>query len=130
METRFFDVETATTATCDWLFSKPEYDQWLDSNLVLEHHGLFWIKGKLGSGKSTIMKHAVEAATNAALPSTVITFFFNARGTELERSMLGMYRSVLLQLISKIPTILDDFSNLFSSKINHGEVYEWNIREL
>ncbi|OBT56950.1 hypothetical protein VE04_03196 [Pseudogymnoascus sp. 24MN13] len=76
------------------------------------------------------MKHAVEATTNAALPSTVITFFFNARGTELERSMLGMYRSVLLQLISKIPTILNDFSDLFSSKINHGEVYEWNIGEL
>jgi ankyrin repeat protein len=130
METRFFDVETATSATCDWLFSKPEYDQWLDSNLVLEHHGFFWIKGKPGSGKSTIMKHAVEAATNAALPSTVITFFFNARGTELERSILGMYRSVLLQLISKIPTILDDFSHLFSLKINHGEVYEWNIGEL
>ncbi|KFZ08657.1 hypothetical protein V501_05861 [Pseudogymnoascus sp. VKM F-4519 (FW-2642)] len=130
MKTRFFDIETATSTTCDWLFSTPEYDQWLDSNLVSEHHGFIWIKGKPGSGKSTIMKHAVEAATNAALPSTVITFFFNARGTELERSILGMYRSVLLQLISKTPTILDDLSHLLSLKIKHGEVYEWNIGEL
>jgi hypothetical protein len=76
------------------------------------------------------MKHAIEAATNAAIPSTVITFFFNARGTELERSILGMYRSVLFQLILKTPTILDEFTQHFSSKINHGEVYEWNIGEL
>ena len=130
METRFFDVEAATTGTCDWLFSIPEYDQWLDSNLVSEHHGFIWIKGKPGSGKSTVMKHAIEAATNSALPSIIITFFFNARGTELERSILGMYRSVLLQIISTTPTILDDFSHLFSSKIKHGEVYEWNIGEL
>ncbi|KFY64655.1 hypothetical protein V496_03120 [Pseudogymnoascus sp. VKM F-4515 (FW-2607)] len=130
METRFFDIESATTATCDWLFSIPEYDQWLDNNLVSEHHGFLWIKGKPGSGKSTIMKHAIEAARNSDIPSIIVTFFFNARGTELERSILGMYRSVLLQIISKTPTILDDFSHLFSSKIKHGEVYEWNIGEL
>lgn len=130
METRFFDIEAATTATCDWLFSIPEYDQWLDNNLVPEHHGFLWIKGKPGSGKSTIMKHAIEAATNSDIPSIIVTFFFNARGTELERSILGMYRSVLLQIISKTPTILDDLSHLFSSKIKHGQVYEWNIGEL
>ncbi|KFY14696.1 hypothetical protein V492_02454 [Pseudogymnoascus sp. VKM F-4246] len=130
MGTRFFDVETATAATCDWFFSIPEYNQWLDSNLVSEHHGFIWIKGKPGAGKSTIMKHAIEAATNAPTPSIIITFFFNARGTELERSTLGMYRSILLQIISKTPTILDEFSHLFSSKIKHGEVYGWNIGEL
>ncbi|KFY22657.1 hypothetical protein V493_06435 [Pseudogymnoascus sp. VKM F-4281 (FW-2241)] len=130
METRFFDVETAATATCDWLFSTPEYHQWLDSDLVSEHHGFIWIKGKPGSGKSTIMKHVVEAASNRAIPSIIITFFFNARGTELEKTILGMYRSVLLQIVSKIPTVLDEFSHLFSSKIKHGEVYEWNIGEL
>ncbi|OBT69998.1 hypothetical protein VE03_00646 [Pseudogymnoascus sp. 23342-1-I1] len=130
MGTRFFEIETATSTTCDWLFSTPEYDQWLHSNLVSEHHGFIWIKGKPGSGKSTIMKRAVEAATNAALPSTIITFFFNARGSECERSILGMYRSVLLQLISKTPTILDNFSHLFFSKIKHGKVYKWNVGEL
>lgn len=131
MQTRFFDVETPTSTTCDWLFSTPEYNQWLDSNLVSEHHGFMWIKGKPGSGKSTIMKHAVEAATNTAPLSIIITFFFNARGsTELERSILGMYRSLLFQIISKIPTILDDLLHLFSSKIKYGSVYEWNIGEL
>ncbi|KFZ03699.1 hypothetical protein V502_10733 [Pseudogymnoascus sp. VKM F-4520 (FW-2644)] len=131
MQTRFFDVETPTSTTCDWLFSTPEYDQWLDSNLISEHHGFIWIKGKPGSGKSTIMKHAVEAATNTAPLSIIITFFFNARGsTELEKSILGMYRSVLFQIISKIPTILDDLLHLFSSKIKYGKVYEWNIGEL
>lgn len=131
METRFFDVGTATSTTCNWLFSIPEYRQWLDIDLVSEHHGFIWIKGKPGSGKSTIMKHALKDAKNAAPLSIIITFFFNARGsTKLEKSILGMYRSVLLQLISKIPTILDDLSQLFYTKIKHGKVYEWNIGEL
>ncbi|KAJ3956749.1 hypothetical protein N0V92_006709 [Colletotrichum tropicale] len=42
--------------------------------------------------------------------STLITFFFNARGEQLEKSTIGMYRSLIFQLIEGFPqlqTILD-----------------------
>jgi Ankyrin repeats (3 copies) len=35
----------------------------------------------------------------------VVTFFFNARGTELERTPLGLFRSLVLQLFRYVPTI-------------------------
>jgi hypothetical protein len=76
------------------------------------------------------MKHAVHSAKSANPPAIVLAFFFNTRGTLLENSTLGMYRSLLLQILDEIPTILDDFWHLFSAKIKRGEVYDWNIGEL
>jgi ankyrin repeat protein len=41
----------------------------------------------------------------------IASFFFNARGTKLERSTLGMYRSLLLQLLkgyTDLQAVLDD----------------------
>lgn len=39
------------------------------------------------------------------MKDTVISFFFNARGGNLERSTNGMYRSLLLQLVDSIPEL-------------------------
>lgn len=96
MRERFSSVRKASGMTCNWLFANLEYQRWLDHNRVSEHYGFLWIKGKPGSRKSTIMKHAAYAAMDTKPPVTVITFFFNARGTFLEKSTIGMYRSLLL----------------------------------
>lgn len=37
----------------------------------------------------------------------VISFFFNARGTDLEKSTIGMYQSLLLQLLQRFPKLQD-----------------------
>ncbi|OBT42034.1 hypothetical protein VE00_07424 [Pseudogymnoascus sp. WSF 3629] len=130
MQERFSSVRKASLMTCNWILADPEYQRWLDHSRVSEHYGFLWIKGKPGSGKSTIMKHAVYAAMDTKPPVTVITFFFNARGTLLEKSIIGMYRSLLLQILEAIPTVLDDFQRLFSMKIKHNNVYDWGIGEL
>ncbi|KAF9773951.1 hypothetical protein IL306_008140, partial [Fusarium sp. DS 682] len=49
--------------------------------------------------------------TDIPLKSLTISFFFNARGELLEKSVLGMYRSLLLQLLegfTDLQQILDD----------------------
>ena len=35
--------------------------------------------------------------------ATLLSFFFNARGTHLERSTIGLYRSLLVQLLEAFP---------------------------
>ncbi len=50
------------------------------------------------------MKFAVEDARKA-MTETVISFFFNARGEDLEKSTLGMYRSLLFQILKAIPDL-------------------------
>ena len=116
MKTRFSDVKTASSTACNWLFAKPEDEHWLDRNRFSEHHGLLWIRGKPGSGKSTIMKYAAHAAMSTKLPATVITSFFNARGALFKKSTLRMYWSLLLQILDQIPTALDDSGHLFQQR--------------
>jgi hypothetical protein len=63
-----------------------EYKKWLDPTKSGEHYGFFWIKGHPGTGKSTLMKFAVEHVGNSLTDKITIFFFFNARGAQLEKS--------------------------------------------
>jgi type II secretory ATPase GspE/PulE/Tfp pilus assembly ATPase PilB-like protein len=56
------NIRVALDNTCNWLFSTMEYRDWLDRRNIAEHHGLLWIKGKPGAGKSTLMKEALHRA--------------------------------------------------------------------
>src|SRR6266516_4970993 len=80
----FLNIKKAHDRTCKWLFEQLEYKNWLDRDLTSEHHGFLWIKGKPGAGKSTMMKHAFLAAKKILADTTIISFFFNARGSSLE----------------------------------------------
>ena len=65
------------------------------------------MRGKAGAGKSTMMKFVyLETKKVFKEPSmAVASFFFNARGDHLEKSISGMYRSLLLQLLQEFPDI-------------------------
>ena len=104
MDARYATIKTAHTRTCRWLLKEPNYRDWLDMNKTVEHHGFLWIRGKPGSGKSTLMKFAVGSARKAKT-ETVVSFLFNARGEELEKSTLGMYQSLLYQILKEIPVL-------------------------
>lgn len=109
MNSRYATIKTAHARTCEWLLITPEYKDWCESKMTLEHHGILWIKGKPGSGKSTIMKFAYSAASRET-GIIVIKHFFGS-----EDSMEGMYRSLLYQLFEKIPEIEVDASWLSST---------------
>lgn len=101
MDSRYLTISSTLPSTCDWLFDREEY-RWQDVNTVLEHHGFFWVKGKAGAGKSTLMKHAFRRAEKEAEGNCmVVSFFFNARGALIEKSLEGMFRSLLYQLFDK-----------------------------
>jgi hypothetical protein len=109
MDSRYEGIDPAHVNTCQWLFQKPEYVQWRDPEQLASHNGFLWIKGKAGSGKSTLMKCAFEHARKSFHNDKVIAFFFNARGQPLERSVEGMYRSLLLQILRHFPEIRPEF---------------------
>lgn len=81
--------------------------------MLAEHHGFLWIKGKPGAGKSTLMKCAVKHVEHAFSDDLEIDFFFNAKGAPLERSIEGMYRSLLYQL----PTERPQLRRFFKSRV-------------
>lgn len=106
MDSRRSVIKGAYATTCEWLLRHPVYITWNDPARFWQHHGLLWIKGKPGAGKSTLVKFAymqAEAASDG--DEIVVSFFFNARGHELERSAAGMYRSLLFQILDKAPDL-------------------------
>ncbi|KAF5662920.1 nacht ankyrin domain-containing protein [Fusarium circinatum] len=118
IHSRRLGVEVAHEETCNWLLEDPVYQRWLDRSKLIQHHGFLWIKGKPGAGKSTIMKLAYSQAMKMMGDSIIISFFFNARGDNLEKSIVGMYRSLLWELLSKasgLQKVLDDADLIPSS---------------
>jgi len=105
MDFRKATVERAHTRTCQWIFEEEAFLRWRDPAFREANHGFLWIKGKPGSGKSTLMKCILDHVKTHAPGSNVLSFFFNARGESLERSTEGCYRSLLHQMLSAFPKL-------------------------
>ncbi|MDI1486102.1 MAG: hypothetical protein OHK93_004292 [Ramalina farinacea] len=76
--------------------------------------GIYWISGKAGSGKSTLMNYIqqderkMEALTAWAGPKTIVcpSFFFWGAGSDLQRTVAGLLRSLLYQILGQFPDLI------------------------
>ncbi|KAI1115623.1 hypothetical protein F5Y14DRAFT_409764 [Nemania sp. NC0429] len=125
IDARHSNIKSAHGKTCAWLLSHPEYIKWLTPAEFSQHHGLLWIYGKPGAGKSTIMKYIYTRALENS--GYVISFFFNARGDGLEKSTQGMYRSLLLQLLQKLPDLQEVLDLPGRFWLDHNNDSSWGI---
>jgi ankyrin repeat protein len=123
-------IKTAHAKTCRWLLKSEQYLNWLDATKLDEHHGFLWIKGKAGTGKSTLMKYALVNARKAMKDHILLSFFFNARGEDIEKSTVGTYRSLLLQLLERLPALQSVFNSHSLSSSNFSVDHQWNIETL
>lgn len=98
MNLRSSTIATAYADTCQWFFRTPEYKRWRNTNFLARHHGILWVKGNPGTGKSTLMKCALRHSRESHQGELQVSFFFNARGEGLEASTEGLYRALLYQL--------------------------------
>ncbi|KAH8691699.1 hypothetical protein GQ44DRAFT_590981, partial [Phaeosphaeriaceae sp. PMI808] len=130
IDARQMTIKSAHTKTCKWLLRKSEYLDWLDSAKLEQHHGFLWIKGKPGTGKSTLMKFALGNACNTMKDKVVISFFFHSRGEDIEKSTIGTYRSLLLQLLERLPVLQFVFDSLGVSALSVSENHQWNVESL
>ncbi|KAJ4397506.1 hypothetical protein N0V93_001736 [Gnomoniopsis smithogilvyi] len=123
MDLRQETVEEAHKKTFHWIFDKPyeqigqwdNFQEWLSS----PQQQLYWITGKPGAGKSTLMKLICDAVTKADtyephfdLQSedqdlTVATFFFwAAGGNGMQKSREGLFRTLIYQLLEQHPRLI------------------------
>ena len=121
MDFRYAAIQAAHRQTCQWLFNTAEYKRWRDPELRQAHHGLLWVKGKPGSGKSTITKVALQHARKTYLDEKHICFFFNGRGDGLEKSVKGMFRSLLHQVAPEVPWLLEAVNARAVKEYGKGE---------
>ena len=128
MRDRRNDIAKAAINTCTWLSGDPKYLEWLNSR-----HGLLWVKGHPGVGKSTLMKYASKPERS---PENGIcaSFFFYGGGTRLQKSPLGLFRSLLHQIVEQVPSLLLELTHIFKIRCETDGIFEvkwnWHEREL
>ncbi|CAG8942806.1 unnamed protein product [Penicillium salamii] len=125
------NIEPYHPNTCQWILELEEYQSWMSQS-----RGLLWIKGKPGTGKSTLMRSLHERRERLQDQSEMIwlDFFFTARGEELQRTPLGMLRSLLNQIFEFDPTIRPQVCEIYKARSKRfggdGDKWEWPQRVL
>ena len=78
------------------------------------------------------MKHTLLCCQETLKDHVIIAaYFFNARGNKLEKTPLGMLRSLLYQLLDQDPHLCKRFIPMYLDKQkNHGNAWEWHVGEL
>jgi hypothetical protein len=112
---RFDAIRRAHEQTLSWLFGDVEqrspatFDEWLSSE-----DDLYWISGKPGSGKSTLMKYLCEHPRTTELLNSwskdkrliSASYFFWDAGKPLQKSQEGLLRSLLFEILRKCPDMI------------------------
>ena len=124
------DIVDPAPATCAWILDHTRYHKWLDQG-----HGLLWIKGNPGSGKSTVLKHLLETAEREPKQKSILaSFFFHGRGAPIQRNVLGLFRSLLHQILQQNRALLSDLTSLYNKKSEtegqYGIDWTWNENQL
>ncbi|KAH7083032.1 hypothetical protein BKA63DRAFT_142272 [Paraphoma chrysanthemicola] len=127
MRDRFERIPQTHKDTFAWIYRRPEdhpehgrwndFAQWLGA---AESARLYWITGKPGSGKSTLMKYiydnteTLEALRPWAAGSRVFHagYFFWNSGTPMQMSREGLLRTLLIELTRQILDSKTDPHNL------------------
>ncbi|KIX01612.1 uncharacterized protein Z518_09338 [Rhinocladiella mackenziei CBS 650.93] len=89
-------IASAVTGTGLWLTQNSAFADWIQS----DNKGVFWIVGKPGSGKSTLIKHFLQQSNcrREGKPATLTaSYFFDPFGNTFERSSVKFFRALLHQ---------------------------------
>lgn len=127
---RLEQIEDKFRNTFDWIYDRtePGFSDWLQRGT-----GLFWINGKPGSGKSTLMKFIFKDHRTSDLltdwrrdtTDLCAAFFFHYRGTALQKSFEGLLRSILSQIISQRQSLCEFLTPLFDKE--HLTSDDWTL---
>ncbi|KAK6424590.1 hypothetical protein LTR81_002930 [Elasticomyces elasticus] len=123
IDQRHNEVKTACPNTLEWIFEvePPDYGpqpqkpwssfaSWLRSN-----DSMYWISGKAGSGKSTLMAHLLnDDRTVEGLESWAngcellrLNYFFWRPGSALQNSVEGLLKTIALRLCDHLPDAVE-----------------------
>ncbi|EGX48575.1 hypothetical protein AOL_s00080g204 [Orbilia oligospora ATCC 24927] len=133
IDNRRDNIEKPIRNTCDWFFETEVFTQWLQRQDIELHNGVLWIKGKPGAGKSTLLKHTLNHCERLLKDHMIAAYFFSARSSErLEKSFIGMLRSLIYQVLDQDSQLCQNFISYFrKKKKKHGpKIWNWSEGEL
>ncbi|KAI1059710.1 hypothetical protein LB506_008883 [Fusarium annulatum] len=120
---RELTIKEAHKGTFRWIFNDNNagtspigFKEWLASD-----GSLYWITGKPGSGKSTLMKYLLQTIDGSSSENrcseylqqwagdqklTIVAFHFWAIGSDIQASKEGLFRTLLVQLFRAHPEVI------------------------
>ncbi|KAI9932532.1 hypothetical protein AWENTII_005169 [Aspergillus wentii] len=126
---RWSEIKDAGQFTNDWLFdrSKTTFLDWLESG-----DGIYWISGKAGSGKSTLMKFASDSRNtfhalkkwSSPAQLHIASYYFWYQGFPKQKSQEGLLQSLLYQILKSVPDLIPKVCP------DHLEYEDWHFQEL
>ncbi|XXH02585.1 hypothetical protein Hte_008963 [Hypoxylon texense] len=144
-------IPKSYTGTYEWIFEDPrigsdgsplwsDFSQWLSDT----SNEIYWIAGKPGAGKSTLVKYiALNKWLKVLLddwagPSSVAylaTYYSWNTGSSLQKSHEGLLRTILYQCISQrpellVPAVFPSHWALLQLSESFLGLQEWNKNEL
>ena len=109
------DISETHPTTFEWMFdedletTRDVFQVWLK-----DEEAVFWINGKAGSGKSTLMKFLANHSKTRQLLAqrtekkvVIVSHFFWLAGSSMQKSLKGLLCSLVYQILQGDPTILD-----------------------
>lgn len=132
---REYKIAQSHAKTFQWMYddSTTEFSRWLGYG-----KDVFWVTGKAGSGKSTLMKYISdhEKTRQSLDPWTagsnliIAKHFFWVSGKELEKSHQGLLQSLLYQILKQRP---HDIPDICSERWTQGQLHDkdaWTLEQL
>ncbi|KAF6830555.1 small S protein [Colletotrichum plurivorum] len=129
------EIPVAHKNTFEWVFredSTTTFPAWLRGS-----RSLFWITGKPGSGKSTLMKFIMSHQKTTQLAEgwagpkrlLLVSHFFWYGGTKIQQSQDGLLRTLLFQILVNYPGLVRD---LVPERSGDSFKYleSWSLEEL
>lgn len=122
-EQRGDDIDPKHAKTFEWIYESPDNQTVPWASLVdwlKTPGGVYWISGRAGSGKSTLMKFLNEVergrqgnadSQDSSRPAgeeqqpLILSFYFWNAGNQLAKSQEGLFRSLLWQALQLDPSL-------------------------
>ncbi|KAM0703614.1 hypothetical protein Q7P35_009553 [Cladosporium inversicolor] len=123
--------------TLSWIFdtTASPFTNWLEQD-----NGAFWISGKAGSGKSTLMKHLNQSPqTRESLKVWagkrqlfVADFYFWITGTRMQNTQEGLVQSILHEILRQEPALIEKAvpARWEQNALFHQNPSPWALTEL
>ncbi|OAL40333.1 hypothetical protein AYO20_00069 [Fonsecaea nubica] len=138
IDARYQSVSKEHPQTFLWIFeenSSTKFVQWLK-----EEDGVYWVSGRAGSGKSTLMKFVadheqtmryLEAWAGDKKLVTAYFFFWSASSHHPQTSQQGLLRTILYQILRQCPELIQmAYADQWVAMTSDGKIFKDALDEL
>lgn len=121
------DLDASLAREAKW----PNFVKWLESDDTK-----YWISGKPGSGKSTLVKFLIDNPETATALNQwrngcqILSHFFWKLGGPAQQNLRGFWSSLAYQLLLNNRTVLEDILSNFATAGEKDELSDWSDKEL